>query len=41
MWTKNKKKRDNRGTSMVTVAVSFALLMIFVTDFYKVQKEKT
>lgn len=38
MWTKNKKKRDNRGTSMVTVVVSFALLMIFVTGFYKVQK---
>ena len=38
MWTKNKKKRDNRGTSMVTVVVSFALLMIFVNAFYKVQK---
>lgn len=38
MWIKNNKKRDNRGTSMVTVVVSFALLMIFVTGFYKVQK---
>lgn len=35
---KNKKKRDNKGTTMVTVVVSFALLMIFVTGFYKVQK---
>lgn len=38
MWTKNNRKRDNKGTSMITVVVSFALLMIFVTGFYKVQK---
>lgn len=38
MWTGDKKKADNRGTSMVTVVVSFALLLIFVTAFYKVQK---
>lgn len=38
MWIKNKKERDNRGTTMITVVISFALLMIFVTGFYKVQK---
>lgn len=38
MWTKNKKKKDNRGTTMITVVISFALLMIFVTGFYKVQR---
>ena len=40
MWTKNKgrKETDNRGTTMVTIVISFALLMIFVTAFYKVQK---
>lgn len=38
MWTENKKKKDDRGTTMVTVVISFALLMIFVTGFYKVQK---
>ncbi|MGN1179936.1 MAG: hypothetical protein ACI4SD_01890 [Suilimivivens sp.] len=38
MWTGNKKKKDNRGTTMVTVVVSFALLMIFVTGYFKVQK---
>lgn len=40
MWTKNKikGKRDDRGSTMVTVIVSFALLLIFVTAFYKVQK---
>ncbi len=30
--------KDNRGTSMVSVIVSFALLLIFVTAFYQVQK---
>ncbi|MBR5799249.1 MAG: hypothetical protein IKY23_04220 [Lachnospiraceae bacterium] len=29
--------KNNKGTSMVTVLVSFALLLIFVTAFYKVQ----
>lgn len=31
-------REDNRGTSMITVIISFALLMIFVTAFFKVQK---
>ncbi len=30
--------KDNKGTSMVSVVISFALLLIFVTAFYKVQK---
>ncbi len=34
----NTRIKDNRGTSMVSVLVSFALLLIFVTAFYKVQK---
>lgn len=38
MWKKDKKKRDDRGTTMITVVISFALLMIFVTGFYKVQR---
>ena len=29
--------KNNQGTSMVTVLISFALLLIFVTAFYKVQ----
>lgn len=33
MW-----KKDNKGSTMVSVVVSFALLMILVTAFYKVQK---
>lgn len=33
MWTK-----DNKGTTMVTVVISFALLMVLVTTFYGVQK---
>ncbi len=30
--------RDNRGTSMATVVVSFALLLLFVTSYFQVQK---
>jgi len=30
--------KNNKGTSMVTVLVSFTLLLIFVTAFYKVQR---
>lgn len=30
--------RDQRGTSMVTVIVSFALLLLCLTTFYRVQK---
>lgn len=30
--------KDNKGTTMVSVVISFALLLIFVTAFYKVQK---
>ena len=32
------KKIDNRGTTMVTVIISFALLLLFVTSYFKVQK---
>lgn len=32
------KKRDDRGTSMATVVVSFALLLLFVTSYFQVQK---
>lgn len=35
---KKKASADNRGVSMITVVISFALLMIFVTAFYKVQR---
>lgn len=35
---KAEAREDNRGTSMITVIISFALLMIFVTAFFKVQK---
>lgn len=44
MWIKNKQKRkkqhkpDSRGTSMVTVVISFALLLVFVTSFYRIQR---
>lgn len=42
MWNGNKKigklHRDQRGTSMVTVIVSFALLLLCLTAFYRVQK---
>lgn len=31
-------KRDERGTSMVTVVISFALLLLFVTSYYKVYR---
>lgn len=30
--------KDNNGTTMVSVIISFALLMIFVTTFFGVQK---
>ena len=30
--------KDKKGTTMVTVVISFALLMILVTTFYGVQK---
>lgn len=32
------KRIDNRGTSMVTVVISFALLMLFVTSYFKIQQ---
>ena len=35
---KAEAREDNRGTSMITVIISFALLMIFVTAFFRVQK---
>ena len=36
MW-----KKDNRGTTMVSVVISFALLLLFVTSFFKIQKLST
>lgn len=33
-----KGKKNNLGTSMITVIVSFALLLVFVTVFYQVQR---
>lgn len=33
MW-----KKDNRGSTMVSVIVSFALLMILIAAYYRVQK---
>lgn len=39
MWKENNKlHKDQRGTSMVTVLVSFALLLLCLTSFYRVQK---
>lgn len=41
MKKRNKSKNktaDNRGTSMATVVVSFALLLLFVTGYFQVQK---
>lgn len=41
MKKRNKIKNiisDNRGTSMATVVVSFALLLLFVTGYFQVQK---
>ncbi len=35
---KTKLNKDQRGTSMVTVLVSFALLLLCLTSFYRVQK---
>lgn len=35
---KKNSQKDNRGTSMATVVVSFALLLLFVTAYLKVQK---
>lgn len=32
------RKKDNRGSTMVSVVVSFALLMILIAAFYRVQK---
>lgn len=36
MWKSGKQK--NQGTSMVTVVISFVLLMLFVTSYLKVQR---
>ena len=40
MW-KESKKEKNRGTTMITVVVSFALLLLFVTSYFRVQKLST
>lgn len=40
MWKENKKEK-NRGTTMITVVVSFALLLLFVTSYFRVQKLST
>lgn len=39
--TKLIRKRDNKGTTMVSVVISFALLLMFVTSYFKIQKLST
>lgn len=34
-------KVKNKGTTMVTVVISFALLLLFVTSYFRVQKLST
>lgn len=36
--TGKKLHKDNRGTSMVTVIISFALLLLCVVSYFRVQK---
>lgn len=35
------KKKKNSGTTMISVVISFALLLLFVTSYFKVQKLST
>lgn len=38
---KRNKKKKNQGTTMVTVVISFALLLLFVTSYFRIQKLST
>lgn len=38
---KRNKKKKNQGTTMITVVISFALLLVFVTSYLRVQKLST
>lgn len=38
---KRSKEEKNQGTTMITVVVSFALLLLFVTSYFRVQKLST
>ncbi|MCM1126293.1 MAG: hypothetical protein NC429_07450 [Lachnospiraceae bacterium] len=40
MWKRSKKKK-NQGTTMITVVISFALLLLFVTSYFRIQKLST
>lgn len=38
---KRSKKIKNQGTTMITVVISFALLLLFVTSYFRIQKLST
>lgn len=38
---KRSSKLKNKGTTMITVVISFALLLLFVTSYFRVQKLST
>lgn len=38
---KRNKKTKNQGTTMITVVISFALLLLFVTSYFRIQKLST
>ncbi|MDE7249228.1 MAG: hypothetical protein K2N82_04935 [Lachnospiraceae bacterium] len=38
---KRSKKEKNQGTTMITVVISFALLLLFVTSYFRIQKLST
>lgn len=38
---KRNKKEENRGMTMITVIISFALLLLFVTSYFRIQKLST
>ncbi len=38
---KRNNKSQNKGTTMITVVISFALLLLFVTSYFRIQKLST
>ncbi|MBD5471954.1 MAG: hypothetical protein HDR20_03340 [Lachnospiraceae bacterium] len=38
---KRSKTEKNQGTTMITVVISFALLLLFVTSYFRIQKLST
>lgn len=38
---KRSKNKKNQGTTMITVIISFALLLLFVTSYFRIQKLST